>query len=157
MIGVTEAMGQKMDAAFLASWQPNLGRAIVDASQERATVSARTQEQTGAAIVQLTAIQTTYEGARAAIQEQLAGAIVAAVRTEWQANLADQTAAAQPSAQQPVIQAAERRAWPEIPSGYLVVASIALVGLFMAGLLLLPTLPVRRVVEVVTLDAAKPV
>lgn len=78
MIGVTEARGQKMDNAFLANWQPNIGRGIVGATQENRKRSASRQEQLGTAIVQKARVQDRYEPARAAIQEQLGSATVVA-------------------------------------------------------------------------------
>jgi hypothetical protein len=150
MIGGTELMGQRMDAQFLASWQPNLGRAIVTASHDGAKRSARLQERLGAAIVQLTTTQTTYERMRAANQEQLGGATVVALQTELQAGLSDRRGTREP----PTVTAARQRVWPEIPTITIVVASVMLMGLFMAGLLTPPAQPRARVVEVVKLGTA---
>lgn len=144
MISATDAWGRQMDAAFSANWQSNLGRAILVATQDRADASALMQERLGGAIAQLATIQTTYEGKRAAIQEQLAAATVAAGRTEWQRHVSV-GAGAVPSAQEPVLLAPAQRAWPEISSGYMVAASATLMGLFLTGLLFLSTLPLRRI------------
>ena len=86
MIGVTEARGQKMDNAFLANWQPNIGRGIVGATQENRKRSASRQEQLGTAIVQKARVQDRYEPARAAIQEQLGSATVVATISGSQQN-----------------------------------------------------------------------
>jgi hypothetical protein len=81
MINVTEAMGQNMERAFLANWQPNIGRAIVAATQESEKRSASRQEQLGTAISELATVQEAYEPVRAVIQEQLGSATVVATRT----------------------------------------------------------------------------
>jgi hypothetical protein len=78
MISVTEAMGQKMDSAFLANWQPNIGRGIVAASQESEKRSTLRQERLGTAILEMATAQEVYEPVRAAIQEQLGSATVVA-------------------------------------------------------------------------------
>lgn len=137
MIGVTKAMGQRMDAAFLAGWQPNLGHAIVAATQESTTRSALRQERLGMAIVQQATADNTYEPARAAIQEQLGGATMVATLTESQVGRArpDRLTA----------NAAADVSRPGVPTGIstttIVVASLLLASLFSAGLFLSPILP----------------
>jgi hypothetical protein len=80
MIGVTEAMGQKMDNAFLANWQPSIGRGIVAATQDSEKRSRLRQERLGTAILEMATVQEAYEPVRAAIQEQLGSATVTADR-----------------------------------------------------------------------------
>ena len=84
MIGVTEAMGQKMDSAFVANWQPNIGRGIVAATQESEKRSTVRQERLGAAILEMATVQEVYEPVRAANQEQLGSATVVATMTGLQ-------------------------------------------------------------------------
>ena len=81
MIGVTEAMGEKMDNTFLANWQPNIGRGIVVATQDSEKRSRLRQERLGTAIVEMATVQEAYEPVRAAIQEQLGSATVVATIT----------------------------------------------------------------------------
>ena len=81
MVSVTKAMGQNMDRAFLANWQPNIGRGIVVATQENEQRSTLRQEQLGTAILEMATVQEVYEPVRAAIQEQLGSATVVALRT----------------------------------------------------------------------------
>jgi hypothetical protein len=81
MIGVTEAMGEKMDNTFLANWQPNIGRGIVVATQDSEKRSRLRQERLGTAIVEMATVQEAYEPVRAAIQEQLGSATVVATMT----------------------------------------------------------------------------
>jgi hypothetical protein len=137
MIDRTDALGQRMDTEFLANWQPNLGRAIVGATQDSAKLSALTQERLGSAIVQLTTVQTVYDAAHAAIQEQLGGATVVATRTPSQMS----GTSLERSAQDPVGTVAAPRSWPVLPMTTIVVASLILMSLFSAGLLVSPRLP----------------
>jgi hypothetical protein len=147
MIGETKEMGRRMDAQFLANWQPNLGRAIVAAGQDAVKVMTMMQERLGAAIVQLTTTQTTYERMRAANQEQLGGATVVALQTQLQVGLSERGETREP----PALTVAAPRGWPEIPTVAIVVASAMLMGLFMAGLLTLQAGPGTKVVDVVKL------
>ena len=84
MVGVTEAMGQKMDSAFVANWQPNIGRGIVAAIQESEKRSTVRQERLGTAILEMATVQEVYEPVRAANQEQLGSATVVATMTGLQ-------------------------------------------------------------------------
>ena len=97
--------------------------------------------------MQLTAAQTAYEGSHAAIQEQLGGATVVAIRTELQTGLSGQ----ERSAQYPAVMVAAKQGWPDLPMSTMVVASIILMSLFVAGLLVSPTLPAANMVEMVKL------
>src|SRR5687768_9095407 len=81
MIRVTEARGQNMDSAFLANWQPNIGRGIVAATQESEKQSRLRQERLGAAILGMATVEEVYEPVRAALQEQLGSAMVVATMT----------------------------------------------------------------------------
>jgi hypothetical protein len=137
LTGVASAQGRRMDASFVADWQPNLGRAIVSASQNDTKVSALRQERLGAAIVRLSAAHAAYDASRAAIQEQLGGAAVVATRTESDAMLLPQG----PPVQSAAATAAVRLRWPVLPLSTMIVASIILLSLFAAGLLLSPALP----------------
>ena len=134
MVSVTKAMGQNMDRAFLANWQPNIGRGIVVATQENEKRSTLRQEQLGTAIVEMATVQEVYEPVRAAIQEQLGSATVVAIRTGSQQGgatsdrlTADRVAAL--SAQD---------ALPRISTTTtFIVASLILISLFTTGLFVL--------------------
>jgi len=130
MIGVTEAMGQKMDAAFLASWQPNIGRGIVAATQESEKRSTLRQEQLGTAIVELATVQSVYEPVRAAIQEQLGSATVVATLTGLQEGHGESGGLMAHGSSDVSTQAA----WPGISTTTFLVASLILLSLFSAGL-----------------------
>ena len=137
MIGVTKAIGLKMDAAFLASWQPNLGRGIVAATQEGTTRSVLRQERLGTAIMQQAAASNTYEPARAAIQEQLGGARMVATLTESQVDRAGPDHLVANAAADVSLSGAS----PRIPTTIIVVASLLLASLFSAGLFWSRTVP----------------
>ena len=134
MVSVTKAMGQNMDRAFLANWQPNIGRGIVVATQENEKRSTLRQEQLGTAILEMATVQEVYEPVRAAIQEQLGSATVVAIRTGSQEGgatpdrlTADRVAAL--SAQD---------ALPRISTTTtFIVASLILISLFTTGLFVL--------------------
>ena len=134
MVSVTKAMGQNMDRAFLANWQPNIGRGIVVATQENEKRSTLRQEQLGTAILEMATVQEVYEPVRAAIQEQLGSATVVAIRTGSQQGgatsdrlTADRVAAL--SAQD---------ALPRISTTTtFIVASLILISLFTTGLFVL--------------------
>lgn len=133
MIRVTEAMGQKMGNAFIANWQPNIGRGIVAATQDSENQSSLRQEQLGTAILQVATIQEVYEPVRAAIQEQLGSATVAATVIGPQEGgiTSDRVTANQAavlSAQDP---------FPRISTTTIfIVASLILISLFTTGLFL---------------------
>jgi hypothetical protein len=138
MIGSTETMGRQMDTQFLANWQPNLGRAIVIASLDGAAASARMQERLGAAIMQLTSVQTHYDTAHGAIQQQLGGATIVATRTQSQMS----GMGFDRPVQSLLVAVATPRSWPALPMATIVVASLILMSLLTAGLLVSPSRPV---------------
>jgi hypothetical protein len=143
MIRLAEAWGGRMDKAFRANWQENLGRAILTASQDRTTLSAQIQERIGAAITQMARVQAGYQKATEAVRSQLAAATNAAIRTELRADLFDRLAMAEPFVQlakakpmaapqaAPVV---EPKSSPDIPIGYLIAAFAGLIALFLMGL-----------------------
>lgn len=131
MIGKVDARGRQMDAQLIANWQPSLGRRIVSASQEDAKKLAVRQERLGAAIVQQTSLRSSYERTHLAIQEQLGGAIVVAIQTEFQTRLEGR----KPSGEDMIGTISVQKLWPEIPMVSLTIASILLVSLFSAGLM----------------------
>ena len=155
MIGVTEAMGQKMDAGFLANWQPNLGRGIVAATQESEKRSALRQERLGTAIVELATVQSVYEPVRAAIQEQFGAATVVATLTEIQEDRGESGGLMADRGNNVSTQGA----WPGISTTTFVVASLILLSLFSAGLFVVssrlsPRLPGVHVDDLVQMGPA---
>lgn len=128
----TEALGRRMDAEFLLNWQPNLGRAIVTASQDDMSASARRQERLGAAIVQVSTVDIAYEASRAELQEQLGGATMITAHAGSQTGLSGSERPVQP-----LIVAAR----PGLPISTMVAAAVTLMTLFAAGLMVPPVRP----------------
>ena len=134
MIGVTEAMGEKMDNTFLANWQPNIGRGIVVATQDSEKRSRLRQEQLGTAILELATVQEVYEPARAAIQEQLGSTTVVATMTGSKEGgvTSDRLTAHRVAA------LSAQDALPKISTATtFIVASLILISLFTTGLFVL--------------------
>lgn len=134
MIQIAQAMGHRLDEEFQATWQSHLGGAIVAARQQDIKTAEQVQESIGHAAVQVAATQNTYEEASAANQQQLAGGIVAAVRTDAVADQLARLAAAEPKHGGEPVAFTEPASWPEIPMGYLVAAVLGLAGVFCGGL-----------------------
>lgn len=137
MIGAIEAQGQRLHNDFTSTWQTQLGHRIVEASQHDWFQEGAIQERLGSAVVQVAHAQINAGKTHAAQQEQLASLIVAAVR---QGGIIDHpmqpTVTATPTV--PVenigIPSTDLASWPEIPMGYLIVASGLLATVFLAGL-----------------------
>jgi hypothetical protein len=134
MIRATEANGERLDHEFASTWQATLGHRIVDAIQDHRRRAGTIQEQLGAAILHVTQAQTGSEKIRAAQQEQLASLVLAAVRTEAQADRLPLLAAVKSHSKGTTVASTEPASWPEIPMGYLSVAGLMLVTIFFGGL-----------------------
>lgn len=126
MIHATETMGQRLDGEFSSVWQPTLGRTIVDTSRELTALAGQVQERTGRAIMQVTQAQMRYEDAHAANQHQLAGVLTAIRKTQQVAEQFERLA----MADKRTAGLTDPRSWPEIPVGYFIAASAALLGIF---------------------------
>ncbi|HMS85441.1 MAG TPA: hypothetical protein PKD12_17500 [Nitrospira sp.] len=137
MIGAIEAQGQRLHNDFASTWQSMLGRRIVEASQHDWIQEGAIQERLGSAMVQVAHAQMNAGKGHAARQEQLASLIVAAARNE---DITDHpmqpTVAAAPAvpSENITMTAIDPASWPEIPMGYLIVASVLLATVFLAGL-----------------------
>lgn len=135
MIRTTQSMGHRLHDQFQATWQSQLGRAIVTAWLDQMKAVDRTQERVGHALVQVAVTQHTYEEAKAANQEQLASGIVAAIRTDALTEKLGRLAQLESRfASTPASTTTEPKSWPDIPLGYLIAASLGLVGVFLGGL-----------------------
>jgi hypothetical protein len=128
-----DAAGSRIADDFASTWQANLGQAIVEAGQAHVQLLDQIQEGIGAAVVRVSRAQTGYEEANGAIQMQLAALTNAAIRSELQADLFDQLAQAD-TTPQPTVVVSEAKTWPEISSGHIIGATMALMGLLIAGL-----------------------
>ena len=84
--------------------------------------------------MQVTQAQMRYEDAQAANQYQLASISTAIRRTTQLAEQFEQLAMADERTGGRTTRMAEPRSWPEIPVGYFIAASAALLGIFGGGL-----------------------
>lgn len=145
MIGSTNAHGQQMDNQFRTRWQSNVGRAIVSASQHNTIILDERQERLGGAIVQLTLAEAALEGNRATVQEQRGITPVEMARMESQSMFSGQPHPVQFSSATVAVQ----QGWSALPASSIVLASLILMSLFAAGLLVSPDVPVSNVVGAV--------
>lgn len=136
MIGLTESMGQRLDGEFAATWQPLLGRWIVEAGREYAGLAAGVQGQLGLAIVHRAQATTLLEDAWAANQYQLGSLLAAIDRSGVMPDRQVMLAQAQATDKGLSVASTGSVAWSEIPIGYLIVAAVALCSLFWGGLTL---------------------
>ncbi|MBS0152604.1 MAG: hypothetical protein JSR31_16870 [Nitrospira sp.] len=137
MIGAIEAQGQRLHNDFASTWQTMLGRRIIEASQHDWFQDGAIQERLGSAVVQVVHAQMNAGKEHAAQQEQLASLIVAAARYEGITDHPIQptvTAAPAVPSENIVMTSTDPASWPEIPMGYLIVASVLLATVFLAGL-----------------------
>jgi hypothetical protein len=133
MIRMIEVSGQRLHDQFTSTWQERLGRRIIEAAQYDRMQAGTIQERMGSALVQVAHAQMNAEQSRAAQQEQLAGLIVAAVRSEIPTDRITAPTVSAPS-HEIVVASTEPISWPEIPMGYLMVAGILLATVFLLGL-----------------------
>lgn len=134
MIGAAEQLGGRMHGAFAATWQPLLGRWIVDASRDYAVRGAGVQEQLGAAIVHVDQARTGLEEAWGANQYQLGTLLAAVDRTAAMTEPADQIMVASTTPTDATRVSDPAMAWPGIPLGYLFAAMIGMGAVFFSGL-----------------------
>lgn len=135
MIRRAQLAANRMDGQFMSHREPMKGWAIVAASQDHAQFAGQVQHRIGSAIVHVTQVQQVSDGAIAGAQEQLASVALASIHSEQVADRFARLAAdfSGPGSQLPV---SEPQSWPEVPAGLLLAASMTLVGLFFAGLLM---------------------
>jgi hypothetical protein len=136
LIRVTESMGRRLDRDFKATWQPMLGRWIVDASQGYARRSMAVQEQLGTAILHMAQAKTMLEDAWAANQYQLGSLVAAVDRSGAPADRTVSLAAAKSASAGTAGFSTGFASIPEIPPGYLIAALLGLCAVFFGGLML---------------------
>jgi hypothetical protein len=134
MIGAAEQLGGRMQGAFTATWQPLLGRWIVDAGRDYAARAAGVQEQLGVAIVHVAQARTGLEEAWGANQYQLGSLLAAVDRTATMMEPADQIMVASTTPTGGAMASEQTMAWPGIPLGYLFAAMIGMALVFFSGL-----------------------
>lgn len=136
MIRKTEAIGTRLNETFASTWQATLGHAIVDAVQRYDRRAAAVQEQLGSAILHLTHARALSGAEQAANQQQMAGLIMAAVRTDALSDRLQLLAAIEFPQEQAPVASAQPASWPEIPLSVLIVAVAGLGTIFFLGLIL---------------------
>ncbi len=136
MIRMAALNAGRMDDRFWSNHEPNMGREIVAASQVQMEFAGRVQHRIGTAIVRVTQVQQASGEAIAGAQEQLASVVLAAIHSEEVADRFMRLAAAEGFRQGEPLPLSEPRSWPDVPVGFLLAASMTLVGLFFAGLFL---------------------
>ncbi|MBS0168953.1 MAG: hypothetical protein JSR62_01255 [Nitrospira sp.] len=131
LIRTAELTGQRMHDEFVASRQATLGRSIVDAIVDEDRMIAAAEERVGRAVVQVTHAQEAYAQTKADQQIQLASATVASVRTDA---LMERLARLEQMSQERVIVAHHRHASADVSRGWLMMACVGLIALFVGGL-----------------------
>jgi hypothetical protein len=129
-----QAIGHRMQEQFELNRQPILGRMIVETVQEEARLEAAAQERIGIAVVRQTMTQADYDESKAAGQTQLASATVAAIRSNALQERLERLAMLEAGPEEMTLPVAHGRIAPEIEYGYLVLACLALVALFVGAL-----------------------
>lgn len=136
MIQITKAAGTKLDEQFQQTHQTNLGRDIVRATQDRMQLAGRIQQRLGSTIVAITNVQDRYQQALQGLQEQLASAAIAAIKTQDRAALFARLAESDFSGGSASLPVVEARSWPEVSMGILFAVCGALIGVFLLGMLI---------------------
>lgn len=147
MVDVAGGMGRKMNADFNASWQPALGWAIVSAAAERLRGTERVEERTGQAIVRSSTVEAWYAQRQGVHQPHAGATLVLAAMIEQQGGARGGRPELPTVAQVPTLLGSERVAWPEIANRFVVLASAGLMAVFLAGVLFLAPLRLRRAVD----------
>lgn len=134
MIGNVERLGERMESAFAATWQPQLGRWIVDAGRDYAVRAAGVQERLGAAIIHVAQARTGLEEAWAVNQYQLGTLLAAVDRVATPTGPADQIQVARMEPAVGTAMSEPAMTWPGIPVGYLFAAMMGMALVFFSGL-----------------------
>lgn len=133
MIGRTEATGHRLHGEFLMSWQPLLGRSIVETGREHWDQMASIQARLGTAVVHMAQAKLGLEDAWASNQYQL-GTLLAAVDRAGIGVGAEPVMVAAGGISPPAsVEAAGKMTG--IPIGYFIVALCGVTVLFFTGLM----------------------
>ncbi|MGC4097277.1 MAG: hypothetical protein QM706_09190 [Nitrospira sp.] len=134
MIDMIETRGQRLHQEFASTWQTLLGRRIVDAAQYDWAQAGAIQERLGWALVRVVEAQRNMEQGQSTQQEQLAGLIFAAVRSETPTGSVVMPVPVASPADGTTIASSEPMAWPEVPISYLLLAVFILSAVFLGAL-----------------------
>jgi hypothetical protein len=146
LINQTLLLAGRMDEAFRAGHQEQLGRMIMTAAQDYHQAVSGNQERLGHSVVAVTGLQDDYITKREGLQAQLASAAIAAIHGEQIADRFAHLAVSEFGAQPPAASLTEPRTWPEVPASVYLIASLALIGLFIGGMQM-PMAPRRPMEE----------
>lgn len=142
LIKAAKAMGSRMDAEFRTYRQANLDRSLAEARRDYESATERSQEQIGYAVVREASARDRFQTALETSQHQVASAVLAAIRVDRRSDvLARIEAAGLRSHAQATVVETQPRSWPEIPVAGFIFASIALLGVFVGGLMTPAGLP----------------
>jgi hypothetical protein len=135
-IGAAVTMRQRLDRKFESTWQPMLGRWIVDASRDYMRRARTVQAQLGSAIVHVAQAKTGLEDAWEANRYQLASLMAAADRTSAMDDRMTALARADMRPVEVAIASSAVVEWPEIPMGYFIAAVFGLCAVFFGGMVM---------------------
>ena len=154
MIAATEALGQRLDADFAASWQAILGRRIVESIQDYTARAGAIQERLGNSLVRMAQAGMGMEEGRSESQYRLASLAFATRQLEL---LAGSSAGPVERKAEPVatVVAATPVTWPDIPMAFLVMALLAMAAVFMGGIILAASSREARAMAERQRDAAR--
>lgn len=136
LIRTAELTGQRMHDQFVSTRQAMLGRSIVEAIQEENQTATTIQERIGRAVIQVTQAQARYGEAKAAGQNQLASATIAAVRTDAMTERLALLESIPSEGAERIVLAHHSTLSPDISRGFLMLACVGLIALFVGGLTL---------------------
>ncbi|MCC2640115.1 MAG: hypothetical protein K0S45_528 [Nitrospira sp.] len=136
LIRTAETTGQRMHDQFESTRQAMLGRSIVEAIQEEDQTATAIQERIGHAVIQVTQAQERYGEQKAIGQNQLASATVAALRTDALTERLALLESLPSERTERVVMAHHSRLSPDISRGFLMLACVGLIALFVGGLAL---------------------
>jgi hypothetical protein len=136
MIGKAEAMGQRLEEAFAATWQGTLGGAIVETFQHYSQRAGAIQEQVGTAVVHLTQSQAMSEEQWAANQQQLASLVAAAIRTDALSDRLQLLAAIEFPETAGVVHTTKAASLPMVPFSYMIAALMLMAAIFFTVLII---------------------
>jgi hypothetical protein len=137
----------RMDEAFRVGHQEHLGSMIMTAAQDYHKAVSGNQERLGQSVVAVTGLQEDYITKREGLQAQLASAAIAAIHGEQIADRFAHLAASEFGVRPPAATVTEPRTWPEVPATVYLAASLALIGLFIGGMMMPMARPSRPMEE----------
>jgi hypothetical protein len=147
IIRIAEVTGSRMNAEFRSHRQANLDQAMKRARQAHEAALDRNQERIGRALVLATSAKHRFGSAQETAQYQVAAAALAAIRVERQTALVASLHEVERAAHEGPVMEAPVRSWPELPFRGFFVASMALIGVFLTGIMAPTAQPEEEAME----------